>query len=77
MKESSSHAQWREANALEFGDSEFNRLVQLAALRATRAVHVGIVGVNGAAIRTAENPVARGMGIKTAAPHFRKQHQQP
>src|SRR5690606_30791153 len=52
-------------------ESKLNRLVQLTALRTTRAVHVRIVRVNVSATLAAKNPVLAVRGMETAPAHFR------
>lgn len=47
-----------------------NRLVQFAALRAARAVHVRVVRINVAALLAAEDPVLRVRRAEAAAAHF-------
>src|ERR1035441_2121716 len=64
----------RNANAARLSEYnrflKHNRLVQLSALRTARAVHVRVVGIDGAAFLAAENPVLGVRWPEAAAAHF-------
>src|SRR5208282_3020777 len=50
--------------------SEFDRLVRLPALRATRAVHVRVIRIDVTTTAAAENPVFAGGGLEAPAAQF-------
>jgi hypothetical protein len=50
--------------------SELDRIVHLPALRTARAIHIGIVGVDAAALLATKDAVAAGRGIEAALAEF-------